>query len=349
MLSPGRTDDDLAARVPLSEVRERVGHLRQPVVPPVDRRPHPPRLEELAEVDQVVLVRLREEHRHVSAPERRSHSHRDEAPDREACETVALRAPDLDHRRLRLEHARELGPAAAARDVEQDVVAPVSPREVLSRVVDDVIRAERADRLDVLRAADARDLGSERLRDLHRVRPHASGGAVDEHLLPRPDVSLVADALERGQSGDAHCGRVLEGHVRGLVDDHPLLAHAHELGESTVPAAEDLVARSEPRHRLADLRHRARVIDAELGVLRPSQPVLQAHQIRPPEHGVPVEGVHGGRVHAHEHLVVLCDRPLDLLERERVGRSVLAAHDRPHPGVLRRRCHGYPVRSLLTL
>ena len=107
-----------------------------------------------------------------------------------------------------------------ARDVVHDhVVARPALREVLPRVVDDVIRADGADHLDVPRAADAGHLGAERLGDLHGERPDAPRRAVDEHLLPRPDLAVVAKSLKRGAGGRGYGRGLLERQVARLVRD----------------------------------------------------------------------------------------------------------------------------------
>ena len=49
----------------------------------------------------------------------------------------------------RLEHAGARAPRPSARDVEHEVVPAVAPGEVLARVVDDVVGAERAHEVDL--------------------------------------------------------------------------------------------------------------------------------------------------------------------------------------------------------
>jgi len=61
-----------------------------------------------------------------------------------------------------------------------------------------VIGAERSRLLDIPRAADGGYLCSERFRDLHREGAHDAGGAVDEDLLSRLKLPVVAQALQRG-------------------------------------------------------------------------------------------------------------------------------------------------------
>ena len=87
--------------------------------------------------------------------------------------------------------------------------------EVLPGVVDDAVRAERLDQVDVPRAADAGDLRSERLGDLHGERPDATGGAVDQDFLSRLNLPLVAKRLEGGDRRDWHGRSLFEGQVAG--------------------------------------------------------------------------------------------------------------------------------------
>jgi hypothetical protein len=64
--------------------------------------------------------------------------------------------------------APEIRQPAVAPDVEDHVVAMCAVGEVVAGVVDYVVCADRADRVDLGRAAHTRDLGSEALGDLHR-------------------------------------------------------------------------------------------------------------------------------------------------------------------------------------
>ena len=57
--------------------------------------------------------------------------------------------------------------------------------EVAVAVIDDMVRPQAPDQLDLGRAAHTGDLGTERLGDLHRERPDTSGGTDDQDLLPR--------------------------------------------------------------------------------------------------------------------------------------------------------------------
>ena len=70
--------------------------------------------------------------------------------------------------------------------------------EVVVGVVDDVVGADRADHVRVPRAGDTGDLGTQSLGDLHGEGAHASRRPVDEHLVSRLDMSVVAQELQGG-------------------------------------------------------------------------------------------------------------------------------------------------------
>jgi hypothetical protein len=79
--------------------------------------------------------------------------------------------------------------------VENEVVTPPAPGEIFSRVIDDMIRADRPDHVHIPRAAHAGYVCAERLRDLDSERADASGRTVDQYLLPRLNVPFVSKRL----------------------------------------------------------------------------------------------------------------------------------------------------------
>src|SRR5215211_1607413 len=319
-------DDELALGVSFPEVPESVGDLGQ-LVAPVDDRCHLPGLEQLSQEGKVRPVELRDEEDDLPAASNCRQAQLDDVAEGPE-ETAALRRSDDDEGRLRLEHPPALPPRSAPRDVEQQVVAPVAPGEVLTRVVDDVIGAERSREVDVPRAAHAGHLRSERPGDLHGERAHAARRAVDQHLLPRLDLPLVAEALQGGERRDGHGRRLLEREAGGLRRDSD--ANVHVLGEGSGPAAEDLVTGPELRDVLADRFHRPREVDAEPALPRLAEPDLRACDVRRAGHAVPVGGVDRGRADSHQHAVVGELRLVDLPELEDVFGAVRVADDRSH-------------------
>src|SRR5438067_1480550 len=115
--------------------------------------------------------------------------------------------------------------------------------EVLPRVVDDVIRAESANHVDVLGAAYAGHFRTERLGDLHGEGTDTPRGAVDQDLLSGVNVSLVAQSLQRGDGRDRHRSRLLESHTGRFQRDGASLPDGDVLGERPISSAEYLVAR----------------------------------------------------------------------------------------------------------
>ena len=73
--------------------------------------------------------------------------------------------------------------AVASADVDDQVVAGGAVEEVLCRVVDHVVGADRAHHVDLGRAGHAGDDAAERLGQLHGVGADTAGRADDEHPL----------------------------------------------------------------------------------------------------------------------------------------------------------------------
>ena len=79
--------------------------------------------------------------------------------------------------------------------VENQVVTLPAPGEVLLGVINDVICADGADHLHISRTAYAGHISAERLGDLYTERTDTSRRAVNQDLLPRMNLSLVAKTL----------------------------------------------------------------------------------------------------------------------------------------------------------
>ena len=79
------------------------------------------------------------------------------------------------------------------RDVEDEVVALAAPGEVLLRVVDDPVRADRPEHVELPGAVHGGHVRSVRLGELHGDGPHTPTRAVDQDRLSRLDPSLIAD------------------------------------------------------------------------------------------------------------------------------------------------------------
>src|SRR5215213_3430012 len=95
------------------------------------------------------------------------------------------------------------------------VLFPVAG-EIFLRVINDSVCADGPDHLHIPRTANAGNLGPKRLRDLYSKRTHTSGGAIDQDLLTRLKLCLVAKSLQRGECSHWHRSSLLERHLARL-------------------------------------------------------------------------------------------------------------------------------------
>src|SRR5882724_10088941 len=117
--------------------------------------------------------------------------------------------------------------------VENQVVTPVTLGEILLSLISDLIRADGSDHFHIPRTAYAGDFRAERLSDLHSEGTDASRRTVNQGLLSRLDVPVVAKTLQCGESRYRYGGCLLEGHVIRLHDQcRP--GSAHILGEGAL-------------------------------------------------------------------------------------------------------------------
>src|SRR5713226_5030429 len=136
-------------------------------------------------------------------------------------------------------------------EVENQIVMFSTFREILSGVVNDVICADGSDHFNVPRTANARNFSAERLGDLHSERTHASRRTVDQDLLARLNLPLVAKTLQGGESRHGYGSRLLKRHVIRL-HDQCRLGSTGILGKGPTAPAEHRVARLELRYVPAD-------------------------------------------------------------------------------------------------
>src|SRR3954466_8605326 len=167
---------------------------------------------------------------------------------------------------VRSEHAPALGDGVVPDVIEDDIVTPIALSEVLFRVVNHVVRAHRSGLLQITRTADGGDLCAKRFGDLHRERAYASGGAVDQNLLPRRNVTVVAKTLQRGESGHSDGTRLLKRDVSGLRDQCPFRSTSI-LRDGSLRDTEDLITLFEFGDIFTHAFHRACAIDPEARVL----------------------------------------------------------------------------------
>ena len=231
----------------------------------------------------------------------------------------------------RRECAARVGHRVVAHVVEDDVIALAARPEVLPRVVDDVIGADRAKQLQVLRAAHAGHLGAERLGDLHGERADATRRAVDQDLLSWLNPAIVAKELQGRGCGHADRRRLLERQIRRLRDEL-IRRCARVLREGAGAPAEHLVAGAEALHVRTDRFDDPRDIGPRNRVLWLRQPGAQAHDPRRARHQDPVADMDGRRVDAHEHLPFGDLRNVDLPRLQDLRGSIPVLGDCLHLG-----------------
>src|SRR4051812_29642839 len=178
---------------------------------------------------------------------------------------------------IRSQDTPALGNGMVPDVVENDIVMLITPSEVLLRVVNHVIRAHRAGLLHVPCAADGGDLCAKRLCDLDREGTHASGGAVDQHLLSRANVSLVAKTLQSGEPRDSDRTGLLERDVSWLHDQCPF-GGTCIFGDRSVSDAENFIARFKLSDVLTHGFDRARAIDPKARVLWLTHSAKRTHR-----------------------------------------------------------------------
>src|SRR3990172_1359416 len=300
-------DDDLGTSVTAGEVPNRIGHLTQRVRP-IDHRRQRSGFDELLEDGEILKTDPGHESHDALAYEARQ---------RERCEhtsqhraRAALGGASHHEGAVRRENAPARAERTVRGDVEEHVVALPWRGEVVPHVIDDFIRTEGADEVQVPSTGHGRDMRAERLRDLDRKGAHASARAIDEDVLPGPDARLVAKSLQ--------CSGARYRHGRGLLEcqsarlcHQAIFPRTRILGECPGRVAEHLIARLEPRHALADGLNMAREVETADGNLRLPQAEKDASGERQVNE-VAVRCVDGRRAHPYEYTVVSDDWPVDL-------------------------------------
>jgi len=188
-----------------------------------------------------------------------------------------------------------------AGDVQDEVVALGPVREVIASVVQDVVGADRGDQIGLGRAADAGDLSSEGLRDLHSVGADATGRAGDQHVLSWLEAPGVTQALQGSQPGDRDGRGLAEGEA-GRLAGELVLAGAGVVGERTLADAEHLLADRESGDIGAGRHDRAGHVQSGHRVLGGAQARDQPDDVRLARHQVPGAPVEPGGMNPEEDL-----------------------------------------------
>ena len=211
---------------------------------PVDDRPVLPGLDELLDAKDVLLrvARNRQGHALVADPSARERQRRDVPHEAEV---------GRDEETARLERAAAPAERLLADRVEDRVIDLAVPREVFLRVIEDLVGAERAHELEILRVRDRRHVGARGLGQLHAGRSDRAGRAVDDDALTGAEVGLL-QARDRDARPVGERRRLLEAQPCGLVRESTLLADADVLGVRAPAEPEDLVSDCELGHGCAD-------------------------------------------------------------------------------------------------
>src|SRR5262249_45625157 len=125
--------------------------------------------------------------------------------------------------------------------VENQIVTLPTFGEILLGVINDLIGADCSDHAHIPRTAYAGHLCAEGLGDLHSERTHTSRRAVNQDLLPRLHVSLVAQTLQGADCRHRDSSRLLNRHVIWLHDQCRLRS-THKLGKGPTARTEHLSA-----------------------------------------------------------------------------------------------------------
>src|SRR5438874_11996070 len=122
-----------------------------------------------------------------------------------------------------------------ANEIEDQVVTLIGLRKIFFSVIDHVIGADGANKIDIPRATDTCYFGAKRFRYLHRESANASGSAVDKYLLSCLTLTFVAKTLQSGDCRGRNASRLLQCDVSGVGRVHTARQHAHGLCKRTRP------------------------------------------------------------------------------------------------------------------
>ena len=96
----------------------------------------------------------------------------------------------------RLQHAQGFFKRLGVLAVQDQIVARQNLLEILRLVVDDHIRAEALDQLDIFRARRRRNCRAEMLGELDGKSPHTTGAGLDEDLLTGLQLATSTSACQ---------------------------------------------------------------------------------------------------------------------------------------------------------
>ena len=230
------------------------------------------------------------------------------------------------------EHAEHLLGGVVADIVEHHVESGAADRDVVDRVVDHVVGADRSHHVDIAPAAYCGDLGAEGLGDLDGEGPDPAGGTVYQEVFAGLEIRMRPQSLQRGEAGDRCRGGVLERDADGLGHD-PRHLHGDEGGAAAATAfSEHLVADGEIGDVGAEGDDPAGDIGAGHDALGPADAVLDPQYVGRAGEKVPVEGVERRRLHLDENLACAGGGHIELCLLDDLAGAVGAVDHRGHPG-----------------
>src|SRR6267142_487820 len=253
-------DDDLAFCTPRFEVSPSLfdGFERED---PIDDRPDDARFNEGRDLAQLLAVRSHENKRvaHAvvlglltDAEAQQAHDLLQE-PVRPVLpsERYIRRTGDGNELSTGLQHLEGLFERVLAQSVQDDVIAAQDLLEILLRVVDDDIRAETFDQIDIRRARRSRHRCADVLCELNGECAYSTGTRVDQDSLAFLQVGAFNQYLPGCQTHQRDGRCPFHGEVLGL-QRHVSFIHGDEFRERPDPVLMrpriHLVAQLEPSH-----------------------------------------------------------------------------------------------------
>ena len=141
--------------------------------------------------------------------------------------------------------------------------------EILRRVIDHLVGAERSHEVCVGAAAHGGNVRTEVLRQLHGEHAEAARSPMHENPFARLHVR-PAQEVQGARRADEYGAGLFERHGNGLTREEPVLRHARKLrvgGELIAARAVHRIARREPLHTRSDAFNNAGEIDTQNRVL----------------------------------------------------------------------------------
>jgi hypothetical protein len=216
--------------------------------------------------------------------------------------------------------------------------------EVFAGVIDDLVRAQRAQKIQLAGVIHRGYLRPVEFRKLHGKHAGAAAGAINQHPVARLNLPLVANPLQ-GDDGRLGNGRgLLEGQP-GWFERHGCTPNADILGKPIAIAhgfAKDFITRLKRLVVSANRFNLAGDVRAEYRAARFAKP-SQAGIQRFPGQSLPVRPIDGCRVDFDQHFVVFGRGLLYLGELENLRRTILVIHNCFHLGPLPDTCHPFAL------